>query len=66
MSSSRVRRGSGHARRGDAEMLAYGMDEAPEPLREDERQTRRDLRAALVFGIVAATIELGAILYFFR
>jgi hypothetical protein len=55
-----------HARRGDAEMLAYGMDEAPEPLREDERQTRRDLRAALVFGIVAATIELGAILYFFR
>lgn len=47
-------------------MLAYGMDDAPEPLREDERQTRRDLRAALVFGIVAATIELGAILYFFR
>ena len=34
--------------------------------REDQQQTRRDLRAALVFGIVAATIELGAILYFFR
>jgi hypothetical protein len=47
-------------------MLAFGMVDAPEPVREDERQTRRDLRAALVFGIVAATIELGAILYFFR
>jgi len=42
------------------------MDHAPDHLEEDERQTRRDLRAALVFGIVAATIELGAILYFFR
>ena len=41
------------------------MDRAPAPLKEDERQTRRDLRAALVFGIVAATIELGVILYFF-
>lgn len=42
------------------------MDRAPDPAREDQQQTRRDLRAALVFGIVAATIELGAILYFFR
>jgi hypothetical protein len=42
------------------------MDHAPGPLREDERQTRRDLRAALIFGVVAATIELGALLYFFR
>jgi hypothetical protein len=41
------------------------MDRAPGPLNEDERQTRRDLRVALVFGIVAATIELGVILYFF-
>lgn len=46
--------------------LAYGMDHAPSPLKEDQRQTRRDLRAALVFGIVAATIELGIILYFMR
>ena len=46
--------------------LAFGMDRAPDPPKEDEQQTRRDLRAALVFGIVAATIELGAILYFFR
>ena len=44
--------------------LAYGMDHAPSPLKEDQRQTRRDLRAALVFGIVAATIELGVIVYF--
>ena len=42
------------------------MDRAPSPLKEDGRQTRRDLRAALVFGIVAATIELGVILYFMR
>ena len=42
------------------------MDPQPAPLKEDERQTRRDLRAALVFGVVAATIELGALLYFFR
>jgi hypothetical protein len=42
------------------------MDRAPDTPKEDEQQTRRDLRAALVFGIVAATIELGAILYFLR
>ena len=53
------------ARRGGAESLAFSMDRAPDPLKEDERQTRRDLRAALIFGIVAATIELGVILYFF-
>jgi len=53
-------------RRGSAKLLAYGMDRVPSPLKEDERQTRRDLRAALVFGIVAAAIELGVILYFMR
>ena len=42
------------------------MDHAPGPLKEDERQTRRDLRAALIFGIVAATLELGVILDFLR
>ena len=42
------------------------MGGAPDAPKEDQQQTRRDLRAALVFGIVAATIELGAILYFFR
>jgi hypothetical protein len=35
-------------------------------MKEDHQQTRRDLRAAIIFGIVAATLELGAILYFFR
>ena len=30
------------------------------------RRTRRDLRAALIFGVLAATLELGALLYFFR
>ena len=33
---------------------------------DDQRQTRRDLRAAIIFGIVMATLELGALLYFFR
>ena len=41
------------------------MDHEPGRLEVDERQTRRDLRAALIFGVVAATIELGALLYFF-
>ena len=61
-----ARGGSAATRRSGAKSLAYGMDRAPSPAREDERQTRRDVRAALVFGIVAATIELGVILYFMR
>jgi hypothetical protein len=40
---------------------------SPEPApREDPKQTKRDIRAALVFGIVAATLELAALLYFLR
>lgn len=35
-------------------------------MKEDERQTARDLRAAIIFGVVAASIELGVLLYFFR
>ena len=42
------------------------MDRPDAPPKEDQRQTRRDLRAALIFGVVAATIELAALLYFFR
>ena len=61
--SERARR---RARRVAMKRLGFVMDRVPDPPREDERQTRRDLRAALVFGIVAATIELGVILYFFR
>lgn len=33
---------------------------------EDQNQTRRDIRAAVIFGILAATIEMGVLLYFFR
>ncbi len=35
-------------------------------MKEDTAQTRRDIRAALIFGMVAATIELGVLIYFFR
>ena len=41
------------------------MSQEPTP-REDPKQTRRDLKAALIFGVVAATLELAALLYFFR
>jgi hypothetical protein len=34
--------------------------------KEDPERTRRDLRAALIFGIVAAALELAAVLYFLR
>jgi hypothetical protein len=40
------------------------MVKEPAP-REDPAQTKRDIRAALIFGIVAATIEMGALLWFF-
>lgn len=33
---------------------------------EDHRQTRRDLRVAIIFGIMAASLELGVLIYFFR
>jgi len=42
------------------------MDRPNTPPKEDQRQTARDLRAAVIFGVVAATIELGVLLYFFR
>jgi hypothetical protein len=35
-------------------------------MKEDPERTRRDIRAALIFGIVAATLELGALIWFFR
>jgi hypothetical protein len=35
-------------------------------LKEDQRQTTRDIRVAIIFGIVAASIELGVLVYFFR
>ncbi|MDB4918005.1 MAG: hypothetical protein JWM95_5649 [Gemmatimonadetes bacterium] len=33
---------------------------------DEQRQTTRDIRAAVIFGVVMATLELGALLYFFR
>ena len=33
---------------------------------EDQRKTVRNLRAAIIFGIVAATLEFGVIIYFMR
>lgn len=33
---------------------------------DEERRTARDIKTAIVFGIVAATIEIGVLLYFFR
>jgi len=42
------------------------MDRPDTPPKEDQRRTRRDIRAAFIFGVVAATIELAVLLYFFR
>jgi len=42
------------------------MDAPPPPIKEDQQRTRRDIRAAIIFGVVAATLELGALLYFMR
>jgi hypothetical protein len=33
---------------------------------DESEQTRRDIRKALIFGVVAATLEMAALLYFFR
>jgi hypothetical protein len=35
-----------------------------QPPREDQAQTKRDIRAALTFGVVAATLEMAVLLYF--
>jgi hypothetical protein len=40
------------------------MTKEPVP-REDQAQTKRDIRAALVFGVVAATIEMGVLYWIF-
>ena len=33
---------------------------------DEDRRTARDIRAAIIFGVVAASIEMGVLLYFFR
>lgn len=35
-------------------------------MREDQDRTRKDIRAAIIFGVIAATLELAALLYFMR
>ena len=35
-------------------------------VKEDTARTRRDIRAAVIFGVIAATIELGVLIYFFH
>ena len=35
-------------------------------MKEDQDQTRRDLRNAIIFGVVAATLEMAALLWFMR
>jgi hypothetical protein len=45
--------------------MAHDPDRHP-IMKEDPERTRRDIRAALIFGIVAATLELGALIWFFR
>lgn len=39
------------------------MSQAPIPP-ENSGQTRRDIRTAVRFGIIAATVELAVLLYF--
>jgi hypothetical protein len=36
----------------------------PSPPAADSRRSRRQLRGAIAFGVVMATIELSALLYF--
>ena len=63
-----ARNGMSQARRGAPTALALMAcgTSASAAMTEDPRRTARDLRAAIIFGIVAATIELGVLLYFFR
>ncbi|MDB4886197.1 MAG: hypothetical protein JWN79_1635 [Gemmatimonadetes bacterium] len=35
-------------------------------MKEDHERTRKDIRLAIAFGIIAATLEFGVLLYFFR
>lgn len=50
----------------DRQVRRYHLTMSSSSNDAEGRRTRRDLRAALIFGIVAATLELGALLYFFR
>lgn len=46
-------------------MTQDSTPEAPEsPAVAEAAQMRRNLRRAIIFGVVMATIEMGALLYF--
>jgi len=38
----------------------------PRFMKEDYERTRKDLRNAVIFGVIAATLEMAALLWFFR
>jgi hypothetical protein len=44
-------------------MKDHDRPEVPDP-EAVERQRRRDMRRALAFGVVMATIQMSALLYF--
>ena len=54
-------------RRREGAALPYAtMSDEDRPLKEDPRRTSRDIRVAIAFGIIAATVEMGVLFYFFR
>ena len=54
-------------RRRERPALPYAaMSDDDRPLKEDPRHTSRDIRVAIAFGIIAATVEMGVLFYFFR
>jgi hypothetical protein len=59
------------ARRRTVPTVAFADDTsaapaASAPMTDEHRRTVRGIRAALAFGLIAATLEIGVLLYFFR
>ena len=46
--------------------MESGLPEPEGRVTDEDRRTARDIRAAIIFGIVAASFEMGVLLYFFR
>lgn len=46
-------------------MASHSPSLSPDMTHDEQQQTKRDLRAAVIFGVIAATLELGALLWFF-
>lgn len=50
-----------------ARLQMHASSAAGRPVTDhNDGQTRRDLRVAIIFGVVAASLELGILIYFFR